>query len=231
YLLPLWMAIPFFVEGRSAAGPAAIPLAMLAAAGLVDVIIPALHAAVKKEAQHQSDQISPVERNVFFYLLLYLIFSAYQFGFQLSAATLYPHDEEAMYWVRDNTPPDSRFLVLTGTTAVSCDSVMEWFPALTGRQSLFTVQGTEWTKGDQFGAFIQETYELQACYDAHPSCIDELKDPSEYDFVYVSKTLQVSNCRFIDPQKTFPYFVENVRGDERYDVLYDTDAVMVYKVR
>src|SRR5215212_9943610 len=38
YLLPLWMAIPFFVEGRSAAGPAAIPLAMLAAIGLVDVV-------------------------------------------------------------------------------------------------------------------------------------------------------------------------------------------------
>ena len=33
YLLPLWLAIPFLVEGRSAAGPAAIPLAMLAAIG------------------------------------------------------------------------------------------------------------------------------------------------------------------------------------------------------
>ena len=29
YLLPIWMVIPFFVEGRSAPGPAAIPLAML----------------------------------------------------------------------------------------------------------------------------------------------------------------------------------------------------------
>src|SRR6266498_1924463 len=42
YLLPLWMAIPFFVEGRSAAGPAAIPLAMLAAIGLVDIVFAAL---------------------------------------------------------------------------------------------------------------------------------------------------------------------------------------------
>ena len=231
YLLPLWMAIPFFVEGRSAAGPAAIPLAMLAAIGLVDVIFPALQASVEKEAQQTSDQISSIERNVFFYLLLYLVFSAYQFGFQLSAATLYPPDEEAMYWVRDNTPADSRFLVLTGTDSVSCDSVMEWFPALTGRQSLFTVQGTEWTKGDQFGSFIQETYDLQECYEGQPSCIDDLMDPSEYDFVYLSKLLRVNNCRPLVPQINFPYFVETVRGDERYDIVYETDGVMVYQVR
>ncbi len=161
YLLPLWMAIPFFVEGRSAAGPAAIPLAMLAAIGLIDVIFPALQASAKKEAEIPSDQVSSIERNVFFYLLLYLVFSAYQFGFQLSTATLYPPDEEAMLWVRDNTPADARFLVLTGTDSVSCDSVTEWFPAITGRQSLYTVQGTEWTKGDQFGAFIQGENDLQ----------------------------------------------------------------------
>jgi 4-amino-4-deoxy-L-arabinose transferase-like glycosyltransferase len=43
YLLPLWLVLPFFVEGRSAAGPAAIPLAMLAAIGLADVIFRGLN--------------------------------------------------------------------------------------------------------------------------------------------------------------------------------------------
>src|SRR5689334_6803922 len=123
YLLPLWMAIPFFVEGRSAAGPAAIPLAMLAAIGLVDVVYaglgvlgakslpPQTHESVANENQ-ASDQISPAERNVFIYVLLYLIFSAYQFGLGLSSATLYPPDQEAMAWVRIHTPDSARFLVL-----------------------------------------------------------------------------------------------------------------------
>src|SRR6185503_4471779 len=126
YLLPLWMVIPFLVEGRSAAGPAAIPLAMLAAIGLVDVVFAALSTlrgrseATKIEASVEkarvatekagrsdvqpSDQLSSIERNVFIYLLLYLIFSTYQFGFQLSNATLYPPDQEAMNWIRENTP-------------------------------------------------------------------------------------------------------------------------------
>ena len=136
YLLPLWTVIPFFVEGRSAPGPAAIPLAMLAAVGLVDVVL----AAIQKPAENarvepsrneakQSDTVPSVERNVFIYLVLYLIFSAYQFGFQLSNAKLYPPDQEGMAWVRENTPANARFLVLTGTTSVSCDSVLEWFPA------------------------------------------------------------------------------------------------------
>ena len=230
YLLPLWMAIPFFVEGRSAAGPAAIPLAMLAAVGFAEILLPALQAAAKKEAE-SSAQVPSIERNVFFYLLLYLVFSAYQFGFQLSSATLYPPDQDAMRWVRENTPQDARFLVLTGTESVSCDSVMEWFPALTGRQSLFTVQGTEWTKGDQFGPFIQETYDLQACYDEGPSCVGELLDASQYDFVYLSKELRVDNCQPLVPPRTFTYYVEGVRSNAQYKIVYETDGAMVYKQR
>jgi mannose/fructose/N-acetylgalactosamine-specific phosphotransferase system component IIC len=125
------MAIPFFVEGRSAAGPAAIPLAMLAAVGLVDVVWAAMQAWAGKDRAEQSENLSSIERNVMIYLLLYLVFSTYAFGLRLSSATLYPPDQKAMSWVREHTPGDARFLVLTGTTSVSCDSVLEWFPALT----------------------------------------------------------------------------------------------------
>src|SRR5512134_673943 len=112
YLLPLWMVLPFFVEGRSAAGPAAIPLAMLAASGLIDVVIPGVQAAMgARKDEEPSEKISGTERNIFIYLAAYLLFSTYQFGFQLSSATLYPGDREAMRWVRENTPEDARFLV------------------------------------------------------------------------------------------------------------------------
>ena len=230
YLLPLWMAIPFFVEGRSAAGPAAIPLAMLAGVGFADILLPALQASVKKEAQ-PSDSVSSIERNVFLYLLLYLVFSAYQFGFQLSTATLYPPDQKAMVWVHENTPQDSRFLVLTGTQSVSCDSVMEWFPALTGRQSLFTVQGTEWTKGDEFGPFIQETYDLQTCYGEGPACVSDLLSAAQYDFVYLSKVLRSDNCQMLTSLSNSDYFVEGVRTDDQYEIVYETDGVMIYRER
>jgi len=231
YLLPLWMAIPFFVEGRSAAGPAAIPLAMLAAVGLVDVVLAAIQPSASTEVA-LSDLISSSERNVFLYVLAYLIFSTYQFGSQLANATLYPPDQEAMSWVQKNPPADSRFLVLTGTSSVSCDSVLEWFPALTGRQSIFTVQGTEWTKGAGFNDYVRSTYPVQECLSTgDASCLDAAVSRSAYDFIYVSKTLRVDNCSPFGIHRTFPYFLEHMRAEDGFEVIHETENVIVYSKR
>ncbi|HEX5808298.1 MAG TPA: glycosyltransferase family 39 protein [Anaerolineales bacterium] len=231
YLLTLWMAIPFFVEGRSAAGPAAIPLAMLAAIGLVDVVLPAIQAVTGKQPEPaKTGPISPVERNVFIYLAAYLLFSTYQFGYQLSNATLYPPDQEAMIWVSQNTPPESRFLVLTGTTSVSCDSVLEWFPALTGRQSLYTVQGTEWTEGQNFNNYVRSTYAVQSCLTSGDvACLDEAIDRSAYDYIYISKRQRVNNCAPTDMLRTFPFFLESVDAAPGFSTVYETDDVVVFE--
>jgi len=228
YLLPLWLAIPFLVEGRSAAGPAAIPMAMLAAIGLVDVILMATRPKVGDEVL-QSDQLSSVERNILIYIMLYLIFSTSQFGLQLSNATLYAPDRDAMQWVRKNTPADSRFLVLTGTSSVSCDSVLEWFPALTGRQSIYTVQGTEWTKGAEFNDYVRSTYAVQECLTSdNAACLDAAVSRSMYDFIYLSKTLRVDNCSQLDLSRTFPYFIEHIRLDDEFNVIYETDGAIIF---
>ncbi|HQV95543.1 MAG TPA: hypothetical protein PLF41_13860, partial [Anaerolineales bacterium] len=191
--------------------------------GLVEVILPALQPSLAKDAE-----VSSTERNVFIYLVLYLIFSTFQFGLQLSAATLYPPDEEAMRWVRENTPDDSRFIVLTGATSVSCDSVMEWFPAISGRKSLFTVQGTEWTKGAGFNDYVRSTYGAQACLsNSDVACLDGAASRADYDYLYVSKILRVNNCSPLAPQREFPYFVESLKLDSGFDVVYETDGVLI----
>jgi hypothetical protein len=243
YLLPVWMAIPFFVEGRSAAEFAAIPLAMLAAIGLVNVAFAGLgvldmtkaSTAAQESADSEikwSDQVSTRERNVFIYLFLYLTFSTQQFGLQLSAAALPLADREAMNWIQSNTPEDSRFLVLTGTSSVACDAVLEWFPALTDRQSPFTVQGTEWTKGAKFSDSIRSTYAVQECLSiGEPACLDAAINRTGSDFIYVSKTLRVNNCKPLDFQKSFLPFVENMRKNPRFDAIYETEDVIVFRNR
>lgn len=229
YLLPLWTAIPFFVEGRSATGPASVSLAMLAAIGFVEVVLPALQLSVRRDAE-QSGTVSSVERNVFLYVMLYLVFSTDQFGAQLANATLYPPDRDAMSWVHENTPEDSRFLVLTGTTSVLCDPVLEWFPALTGRKSLYTVQGTEWIEGENFVSYASSTYAVQGCLSGDDSsCLDTTVPRGEYDFIYLSKLLRVDNCAPLAFQRTFPYFLENMKKQPQFDVVYETDDVVIYK--
>jgi hypothetical protein len=238
YLLPIWMAIPFFLEGRSATNLAAIPLAMLAAIGLVHVIFEGLNVfrtqntstrAAPGSGRRTADALSAAERNIFIYISLYLFFGAYQFGFGLSGATLYPPDQEAMRWVRDNTPASARFLVLTGTSSVACDSVLEWFPALTGRQSIFTIQGTEWTQGKNFNSYVTSTYAVQKCLSGgDASCLDAAVSPAAYEFIYLSKVLRVDNCEPVSPQRTFSSFLEHLQADASFQSIYETEEVIIW---
>ncbi len=133
-----------------------------------------------------------------------------------------------MAWVRAHTPDSSRFLVLTGTSSVSCDFVLEWFPALTGRQSIYTVQGTEWTQGPNFNKYVTSTYAAQKClYSGDASCLDSAVNRSAYDFIYVSKILRVDNCSPLSPQKTFPAFLEHIQADPSFHTVYETEGVVV----
>ena len=230
FLLPLWVLLPFIVAGRSATNLVIVPLAMLAAIGLTDVLLPSLQSLSEKETE-RSDQVTSIERNTLVYLLLYMVFSAYQFGFQLSNATLSKSEREAMEWVNQNTLGSSRFLVLSGETSVACDSVAEWFPALAGRQSLFTVQGTEWTLGNDFKSFIREAVDLQECSRDTLACVKSLVDDSDYEYVYFSKILKTDNCMPLGVEQNFNYFVENVRQTIGYEIYFENNDVLIFGKR
>jgi hypothetical protein len=226
-LLPLWLVVPFLVEGRSAVLPAAIPLAMLASVGFIDVVLPAFLPQAEKEIG-EAAPLTGVEFGLFLYLILFLVFSTYQFGLQLSGNTLSVPDRQAMYWVRQNTAPDSRFLVLTGTNAITCDLTLEWFPALTDRESIYTVQGTEWTKGAEFAAYVQSTYAVQRCLtDSDVSCIDSVVNRSDYDYVYVSR-LPRRDCRTLPLPNAFHSFLESIDNDSTFQPVYESDEVIIF---
>jgi len=234
YLLPLWMVVPFLAAGRSATNPAIVPLAMLASVGLIDVVFAAFQGS-RKITTAQADSIASdivplAERNIFIFILIYLMVSAYQFDAGLSNTILYPPNREAMAWVRENTPDSSRFLVLTGDSSVFCDAVSEWFPALSGRQNLTTIQGTEWTQGPNFANYVWSTLDVQACLaNGDASCLDEGVSRSSYDYIYVSKVLRGnSNCK-AGTEREFPYFLEHMKKDPDFKAVYETEDVILFK--
>ena len=229
FFLPLWLILPFFVEGRSAAGPAAIPLALLASTAFVDIIVPGLRSAGGTDTP--PEQVGAIERGALLYLFMYLLFSGYLFSWQISSATLYKPDQEAMQWVRQNTPEAARFLVLTGARSVSCDSVPEWFPALAGRTSLFTVQGTEWTLGKDFGDFVKESTALQVCVSEGVGCLEGKLAAGGFDYIYLSKELRVENCVPLEYSLTFPFLVDGLNRDSRFVTVYETDGAVIYQRR
>ena len=56
-----------------------------------------------------------------------------------------------MRWVAENTEPGTAFVVPT-EDVWGDDEQSEWFPALAGRQSVGTVQGSEWLGAEGYAA-------------------------------------------------------------------------------
>jgi hypothetical protein len=90
------------------------------------------------------------------------------------------------------------------------------------------VQGTEWTQGKNFNAYVTSTYAAQKCMSsAEASCLDAAVDRSAYDFIYVSKILRVDNCSSLSPPRTFPAFLGNIQADPGFQTIYETKDVLV----
>ena len=155
------------------------------------------------------------------------------FGSQLAMTSLASSDRAALDWARANTPEDGQFLVLTGEPSVFCDATQEWFPALTGRMSVTTVQGLEWAGGEKFATRLRASVELQACLsDGAPLACLEQKSHSlgiNYDYIYIRRIGDVkSYCRTIGRTIRGQQLISDLRQDAGYNQAYATEAVVVF---
>lgn len=98
-------------------------------------------------------------------------------------------DRNAFGWIRNNTGINEKFLIYSGVTNKSwaSDAVSEWFPAMTGRTSILTIQGTEWKTGIGMTRYKALGY-LHNCFN-NIDCLDNLNQKyaeNNYNYIYVS---------------------------------------------
>jgi hypothetical protein len=230
YLLPVAYVLPFIVEPRSAPVYAMIPLAMLASLTFADVILPALASdPTRQPARNRLQTIFIV------YIALYLLGNILYFDTQLAGTSISQANRQAFEWIKSNTPADSRFLVLTGETDVFCDGISEWFPALTGRTSLTTIQGTEWLPG-KFADSSQTQRTIQACMDGKDAldCIEENTKLAgiQYDYIYIANQSTLKNmCRVIMPISRGDSLILSLENRSDHKSVYQTDAVSIFSLQ
>jgi hypothetical protein len=104
------------------------------------------------------------------YLVGYESMSAWRAAHDPILRPLARQDRDAMRWIADNTSPTSAFAVMTGGP-FSTDSVSEWFPVLSRRISVATVQGYEWLPGRQFERRWERYDALQDCAKRDVECL------------------------------------------------------------
>ena len=140
FFLPAWIGLSFISDPRAAPFASLTPLLLLAVKGFESTL-----KGLGESAPLEDGIASKFARYVLFGAIAYLFLSgmiaSMQFGNQFH---IVPEEREALHWIVNTTTKESRFLVLTGDAALS-DPLSEWFPALTERVSLVTVQGHEWT--------------------------------------------------------------------------------------
>lgn len=82
---------------------------------------------------------------------------------------------DAMSWSAANLPDDVEFIVPT-SEVWGDDEISEWLPAIAGRQSIGTVQGTEWLGAERFAQRVETHEAILDCSGSTAACyraIDE----------------------------------------------------------
>jgi hypothetical protein len=151
WMLPLWALALIALPGDGSRA-AALPIASMAAV------------AVPRSRPAQAAVIAVATMAALFTYL----------GARTPVAVLSVDDRVAMAWVAAHTSIDSTFLV--AERPIISSPVGEWFPALTGRRSLTTPQGQEWTSN--FNAYEDRQIQVLGC--ASRGCLPRA------DYIFVS---------------------------------------------
>jgi len=160
------------------------------------------------------------------FIALYAVCSAV-IGDRSYMAALSPEERQAMDWVAAHTPPTSTFAVVTGDEAWGTDRSSEWFPTLTRRVSVATVQGHEWAPG--FAEQIERYRALQRCATHNGDCLESWlrRTGSAIGYLYVVKRAPSFGESAAGADGCLP-LREALSTDARYRLLYDGPGAAVY---
>lgn len=184
--LLVWGFLPYFIDQRSASIVTSFLYPLLAAYGFLDVLPVFVNFVRTRKWEIEKDNAFMNQHVLSMSLLgilFYLIIECFVHAYVIRNVTLSYASQDMMRWVRENTPSDGSFLILTGREDVMTDAVQEWFPSLAERHSVSTLQGLEWTLGNEFNPRWNELSALQSCREI--TCIESLSNEMNIEYTYL----------------------------------------------
>ncbi len=238
YLLPAWVVAAAVLDPRAFPTSASMPLALLAAISVHDVLLPLATQRGHVALATGAFPAAPRHRAAPPWLAggaialgaSYLTLSALVSSPALLTG-LKADERAAMRWVAVNTAPQSKFAIISAN-GWSRDRTSEWFPVLAARKSVATVQGTEWL-GDGAG-FSQQQNDfraLQACANKDSDCLNQwaVMTHKPFDYVYITKIPPSVDMTAKDP--CCASLRNALQADKRYSLVYDTTAASIFQRR
>ncbi|HET7143126.1 MAG TPA: hypothetical protein VFI68_03810, partial [Anaerolineales bacterium] len=163
---------------------------------------------------------------------IYMLGNSLSYAFDLSMRHISGQERNAMHWVEQNTRLDSTFLVISGNQNAFCDPINEWFPALTKRKSLTTIQGSEWLLGKNFGNNVSQVQRLQSCIDEGMGCFN--RETSQFgrsfDYVYISIASSTNNCELSESStRTTRGLAIALENEPGYSIAYRSEKAILFQ--
>jgi hypothetical protein len=228
YMLPAWILAVGLLDPRAFPTSASPAVAMLAAVAVSTVLVPLL--------RHGGHVGSEEHRTAATWLIPALLASATVYAF-LGSMLSAPHrltglssdERAAMTWVTEHTSADARFAIVSGDVW-PLDRTAEWFPALTQRRSVATVQGYEWVDSE-FRPKIDAYIDLQDCGVADASCIDEWAAETDegFQYLYIPK-LAPRKDRALG-EECCATLIASLRSAAGYPIVYDGPGAIIFERR
>jgi hypothetical protein len=160
--------------------------------------------------------------------LIFAAFSSYASNRLLDTA-MTGDERSAMAWVASQTPAGAQVLVISGEEW-SFDRSAEWFPTLTDRRSVATVQGTEWLPRGAYNASNTDASALRKCAFLSPDCLATWQDETHrtFDYVYITKAEPRQGLLF-EGQDCCAGLRTGLRRDASYAVVYDGPGATIFR--
>jgi len=242
YLLPAWVLATVIFDPRSIERSVIVPLCMLAGVAIDEIVLPGLANLLKPRGASSgargvdSDDI-PYQGKLFpnlisAILIVYIVArtaiigNLYLLGSTSTLDILQDNDRSAMQWAAENTLAESTFIVLTPHSIWEANERVEWFPVLAQRNSVGTVQGTEWLPANRFNEQQSIYQELLICALEDIACLNQVSQQEGIHFthIYLSGTL-------VDGETgtPFPLPIEaDLRTSPEYELIYERDGVLIF---
>jgi hypothetical protein len=234
WLVPSWAAAIMVLDPRKAETLGAAPVAILGAFALVYVLLPALGGRAGSEFDSWSGAEAPgLRQRLGLYVVLGFILLGAILAPLLPTSPLHsltPEVRETLRRIDREVSPEARFLVVTGDEHWALDALSEWFPALTKRASLGTVQGSEWLSGGEFRKRIDAYEELQDCADEEVDCLVEwaAEQGLAFDHVFVPRDVY-SSYGTGDPEECCALLLSALDRSLGYELVLDAPGGRVYR--
>lgn len=190
YFLPLWATLCLIADPRGGVAASIFPFTLLAVVAITDGIAPRLFPP--SEQGNDNDWTRALYSNAgrlfFGFFVILFLYNAYNVSETLSHQVLSAEKLEAIEWVKSHTESTARFLILDEQGNPLLSPFTEWFPALAGRRSVATIQGTEWLEGNRhYNEQYPVVTSLHSCIYENAECLRALADSVEpYDFLVLS---------------------------------------------